>query len=92
LLSSLISGKFKGIFCLATSPASALSDYHCVTWPLCGCPLRSASALSPTHLVLLRTSSAITLFFILCPRSIVLVKIILWINSQGNYSNYFSPL
>jgi hypothetical protein len=28
-----------------------LSDYHCVTWPLCGCPWRSASALSPTHLV-----------------------------------------
>jgi hypothetical protein len=25
LLSSLISGKFKGIFCLATSPASALN-------------------------------------------------------------------
>jgi hypothetical protein len=32
------------------------------------------------------------LFFILCPRSIVLVRIIIWINSQGNYSNYFSPL
>jgi hypothetical protein len=65
-----------------------LSDYHCVTWPLCGRPWSSALALSPTHLVFLCTSSAITLFFILWPRSIVLV----WINSQGNYSNNFSPL
>jgi hypothetical protein len=67
-----------------------LSDYHCVTWPLCGCPWHFASALSPTHLVLLCTSSAITLFFVLWPRSIVLVRIILWINSQGNYSNYLT--
>jgi hypothetical protein len=41
---------------------------------------------------LLCTSSAITLFFILWNRSIVLVRIILWINSQGNYNNYFSLL
>jgi hypothetical protein len=54
-----------------------LSDYNCVTWPLCGCPWRSASALSLTYLVLLCTSSVITLFFILWPKSIVLVRIIL---------------
>jgi hypothetical protein len=82
-LSSLISGKFKGIFCLATSQRYwhphyvDLSYYHCVTWSLCRCPWPFASAPSPTHLVLLCTSGAITLFFILWPRSIVLVRIIL---------------
>jgi hypothetical protein len=58
-------------------PYVVLSDYNCVTWPICGCSRRFASVLSPTHLILLCTSSAITIFFILWPRSIVLVRFIL---------------
>jgi hypothetical protein len=67
-----------------------LSDYHCVTLPHCGCPWHSASARSPTHLVLFFTSSAVTLFSILWARSIALVRFILWINSQGSLRNVSS--
>jgi hypothetical protein len=65
------------------TPYLDLSDYHCVTWPLCSYPWHSASARSPTHQVLFFTSSVISLFFTLWPRSIILVRFILWINSQG---------
>jgi hypothetical protein len=82
LLRSLISGKCKGIFCLARAlqaPWTCAFMSMVLAAPLCRpqwlslCHL--ASVRSPTQLVLFLTNSVITLFFILWPRSTLLTRL-----------------